>query len=251
MKAMATAWFALGAAICPAVHAAPAPAIAPFVAEYDVRYGRIPGGTSRTVLARDGSGWVIETAVTASGIARVIAPGTIRQRSEFRFEDDLPRPLRYTFDDGTNSTGRDVRLEFDWRAGRVRGVAEDVAVDIALVPELQDAATLTVLATARLRAGREPGSIAMIEKDRVKFYHHALVRREKLATALGELETVVYRSTREGSSRETLTWHAPGLGFAVVQAQQLVNGKLGFHTRIRRLEQNEGDATLHKSTLTR
>jgi len=238
MKALVTVWLAIGAAISPAASPAPAPLIAPFIAEYDVRYGRIPGGTSRTVLARAGDGWVIETAVTASGIARVIAPGTIRQRSEFRFEDDTPRPLRYTFDDGTGSTGRDIRLEFDWRAGRVRGIAEDVAVDVALVPELQDAATLTVLATARLRAGREPGSIAMIEKDRVKLYHHVLVRREKLVTALGELDTVVYRSTREGSNRETLTWHAPGLGFAVVQAQQLVKGKLGFHTRIRSYQPN-------------
>jgi len=233
MKAMATAWLALGATMTAATAASAEPALAPFVAEYDVRYGRIPGGTSRTVLARTDGDWVIETNVTASGIARVIAPGTIRQRSEFRFEDDVPRPLRYSFDDGTKRTDRDVNLEFDWNTGRVRGVAEDVPVDIALESGLQDAATMTVLATARLRAGREPGTIAMIEKDQIKRYRHTLLRREKLATALGELDTVVFRSTRDGSSRETLTWHAPGLGFAVVQAQQLVKGKLGFHTRIR------------------
>ncbi len=82
----------------------------------------------------------------------------------------------------------------------------------------------------------------MIEKDEIKRYRHTLLRREKIATALGELDTVVYRSTRDGSSRETLTWHAPGLGFAVVQAQQLVKGKLGFHTRIRSYKpgDNEG-----------
>jgi len=245
MKAMAAAWLALGAATSAAASSVPEPLVAPFVAEYDVRYGRIPGGTSRTVLARAGGDWVIDTVVIASGIARIIAPGTIRQRSEFRFEAGIPRPLRYSFDDGTKSTDRDVNLEFDWRAGQVRGVAEDVPVDVALVPELQDAATMTVLVTARLRAGREPGTIAMIEKDQVKHYRHTLLRREKLATALGELDTVVYVSTREGSSRETITWHAPGLGFAVVQAQQLVKGKLGFHTRIRSYQPGiEGDAPL-------
>jgi hypothetical protein len=233
MKAMATAWLTLGAATSAAAAAVPEPLVAPYIAEYDVRYGRIPGGKSRTELTRSGGDWVIATDVTATGIARLIAPGTIRQRSEFRFEDGVPRPLHYTFDDGTKRTDRDVKLEFDWRAGRMRGVAEEVPVDVALVPELQDAATVTVLAMARLRAGLEPGSIAMIEKDVIKHYEHTLLRREKLATALGELDTVVYRSTREGSSREMLTWHAPGLGFAVVQAQQLVKGKLGFHTRIR------------------
>ena len=236
MRALGVGWLALATAFAPACVAADTSLVTPFTADYDVRYGRIPGGTSRTVLARSGDGWVMETAVNATGIARMIAPATILQRAEFRLEDGVPRPLRYAFDDGTKRTDRDVRLEFDWRAGRVRGVAEDVPVDVAVVPGLQDAATMAVLATARLRAGREPGSIAMIEKDRVKHYHHALVRREKLATAIGELDTVVYRSTREGSSRETLTWHAPELGYAVVQAQQLVKGKLGFHTRIRVLE---------------
>jgi len=236
VKALGIAVLALVTALAAAAAAAEERLLAPFVAEYDVRYGRIPGGTSRTVLERSGDGWVIETAVNATGIARMIAPATIVQRSEFRFEDGVPRPMRYTFDDGTKRTDRDVRLEFDWRAGRVRGVAEDEPVDVAVVPDLQDAATMTALATARLRAGREPGSIAMIEKDAIKVYRHTLLRREKLATALGELDTVVYRSTRDGSSRETLTWHAPALDYAVVQAQQLVKGKLGFHTRIRRLE---------------
>jgi hypothetical protein len=242
MKAVVTGWLALAATMSAAAASVPEPLIAPFVAEYDVRYGRIPGGTSRTVLARSGEGWVIETAVTPSGIARLIAPGTIRQRSEFGLEGDVPRPVRYSLDDGTKRTDRDIRLEFDWRAGRVRGVAEETPVDVALVPGLQDAATMAVLATARLRAGREPGEIAMIEKDVIKHYHHTLLRREKLATAIGELDTVVYRSTREGSSRETLTWHAPALGYAVVQAHQLVKGKLGFQTLIRKLE---GDGPLH------
>jgi hypothetical protein len=104
---------------------------------------------------------------------------------------------------------------------------------------------MAVLATARLRSGQEPGSIAMIEKDQVKHYQHTLLRREKLATALGELDTLVYRSTRDGSSRETLTWHAPDLGYAVVQAQQLVKGKLGFHTRIRSLRTGSGKGDGH------
>ena len=93
-------------------------------------------------------------------------------------------------------------------------------------------ALITTVTLALGSAGARSAPLAL-EKDEIKHYHHTLVRREKLVTALGEVDTLVYRSTREGSSRETLTWHAPALGFAVVQAQQLVKGKLGFHTRIR------------------
>ncbi len=233
MKAMAVGYLALASALAPAAAPAADVAVAPFMAEYEVRYGRIPGGTSRSELTRSGDGWALETTVTATGIARVVAPGTLRQRSEFTLEGDMPRPMHYLFDDGTKRTDRDIRLEFDWKANRVHGTAEDEPVDLALVPDLQDAATMQVLATARLRAGREPGTIAMIEKNQVKHYRFTLLRREKLATTLGEFDTVVYSSTRDGSNRETISWYAPKLDYGVVQAQQLVKGKLGLHTRIR------------------
>ena len=229
MKAMAIGVLAMLAA-------APAfgeDSLSPYVAEYDVRYGRMAVGTSRTELARADGHWVLETTSTASGFARVIASGTLRQRSEFDATADGLRPRRYSFDDGTSRTGRDISLEFDWSAGRVHGTAEDAKVDIAVVDGLQDAASMQALVIARLRAGQEPGTIAMIEKDKVKYYRYSLVRRETLATAVGEVETVVYRTAREGSDRETLTWHAPKLGFAAVQAEQRIGGKRGFQTYIR------------------
>jgi len=223
-------------ALCALAVAAPAradEALAPYVAEYDVRYGRMAVGTSRTELSRTGDGWVIETTTIASGFARMIATGTLRQRSRFELTAAGPRPRSYLFDDGTRRTGRDVSLEFDWRAGRVRGTAEDEPVDLAVVAGLQDAASMQAAVLASLRAGREPGTVAMIEKDRVKRYRYAYLREETLETAVGTLETVVYRSSREGSDRETLTWHAPALGYVPVLAEQTVKGKRGFQTIIR------------------
>ena len=229
MKALAIGTLALLAA----VPAFGDDSLSPFVAEYDVRYGRMAVGTSRTELARADEHWVMETTSTASGFARVIASGTLRQRSEFDATAEGLRPRRYSFDDGTSRTGRDISLDFDWDAARVRGTAEDAAVDVATVQGLQDAASMQALVIARLRAGREPGTIAMIEKDKLKYYRYSLVRRETLKTAIGEVETVVYRAARDGSDRETLTWHAPKLGFAAVQAEQRIGGKRGFQTYIR------------------
>jgi Protein of unknown function (DUF3108) len=219
-------------------------ALTPFVAEYDVRYGRMAVGTSRTELAESNGHWSLESTSTASGFARVIASGTLRQRSEFDLLDEGPRPRRYTFDDGTGRTSRDIALEFDWQAGRVRGTAEDAPVDLATVAGLQDAASMQALVLTRLRAGREPGTIAMIEKDKVKYYRYTLLRRETIKTAVGDVETVVYRSARDGSDRETLTWHAPKFGFATVQAEQRIDGKRGFQTYIRRIQGDQGDVYL-------
>ncbi len=198
-------------------------------------------GTSRTALSRDGDAWVMESTTNASGLYRMIASGTLRQRSEFELTPEGPRPQSYLFDDGTRDTARDVALQFDWPGNRVRGIAEDKRVDLESVAGLQDAASMQAFVLARLRAGAEPGTIAMIEKDKVKYYRYTFLRRETIRTAMGEMETAVYRSTRDGSDRETLTWHAPKLGFAAVQAEQRTGGKRGFQTYIRKYQ---GDAHL-------
>ncbi len=234
MRAIAIGLMSLLAAMQPAASIAADPVLAPFVAEYEVHYGRLTVGNSRTELLRSGEHWAIESTTNAVGLARIIATGTLKQRSEFDLLPDGPRPLNYSFDDGTTRTGHDVTLRFDWDAGRVRGTAEDEPVDIASVAGLQDAASMQALVLARLRAGREPGLIAMVEKDKVKYYRYSFLRRETLKTAIGEVETVVYRSARDGSDRETLSWHAPELGFTVVKAEQRIEGKRGFQTYIRR-----------------
>lgn len=233
MKALAIGLLALVASL-PA--AAADGALAPFVADYDVKYGRLSVGTSRTALSRDGAGWAMETSTNASGLYRIIASGTLRQHSEFTLSDDEPRPASYLFDDGTKDTERDVSLQFDWPATRVRGIAEEKRVDVATVAGLQDSASMQALVLARLRTGREPGTIAMIEKDKVKYYRYTFLRRETLKTAIGDVETVVYRSARDGSDRETITWHAPKLGFTAVQAEQMTAGKRGFQTYIRKYQ---------------
>ncbi|MGQ0383488.1 MAG: DUF3108 domain-containing protein [Gammaproteobacteria bacterium] len=223
----------------PAVAAQAAePGLAPFVAVYDVRYKGMGVGTSRTELRRapQPGRWVIETRSDASGLARLIASATIVQRSTFDFDGGATRPQSYLLDDGTAKTGDDVVLEFNWRIGRVRGTAEDEPVDVPAIPGLQDAGSIQALVQARLRAGAEPGAIAMIEKDYVKRYRYTPVGRERLKTAIGELDTVVYRSSREGSTRESVFWFAPELGYAMVQAEQRRDGRRSLQTSIRRFE---------------
>ncbi len=237
MRTMAGATLALLSIFPPAAGAADA-VLAPFLADYDVRYGNMAVGTSRTELSRSNPAghWVIETRSSASGFARIIATGTLMQRSSFEVGPAGLRPLSYRFDDGTRRTGRDVTLEFDWRTGRVRGTAEEEPVEIATSPGLQDAASIQALVFARLRGGSELGSIPMIEKDRVKHYRYTYLRRERLKTAIGELETVAYRSARDGSDRETISWFAPALGYTLVQAEQRREGKRTFQTYIRRFQ---------------
>jgi hypothetical protein len=238
MKALASAVFAAMIALAPAAMRAADGVLAPFVAEYEVRYGNLRVGSSRTEMVRGTrpGHWTLETHSNASGFARIIAGGTLVQRSTFEFDAAGLRPFSYRFDDGTADTDHDVTLEFDWGAGRVTGVAEDEPVDVATEPGLQDAASIQALVTARLQQGAEPGAIAMIEKDRIKRYRYTLLRRERLKTVIGEYDTVVYRSARDGSGRETISWYAPALGHALLRAEQRRDGDRTFQTYIRRYQ---------------
>lgn len=238
MKAMPRLLLALCLAAPPGAYADQA-LLAPFTADYDVHYGSVGVGSSRTRVQRSAEPgrWVIESRSSASGLAKLVAGGTLLQRSTFDLDPSGVRPLDYHFDDGTKQSSRDVKLEFDWHASRVRGTAEDEPVDVATAPGLQDAASIQAQVLARLRGGIEPGTIDMIEKDRVKRYEYTLLRRERLATAIGELDTVVYRSARSGSGRETFFWYAPALGYALVRAEQHRDGKRAFRTTIRRYQQ--------------
>lgn len=235
MKVFATVMLAAIVVVNTHSARAEAPQLSPFVAEYDVKYGSLSVGTSRTELRRaDLPGqWLIESRTTASGLARLIAGGTLVQRSTFRLEAGGLQPLSYRFDDGKKRSERDVSLDFDWNTGHVKGVAEGAAVDITVETGLQDAASMQAFVLLRLNGGAEPGMVAMIEKDRIKHYRYTLLRRERLTTALGVFDTLLYRSARDGSARETLLWYAPALGNVTVKAEQRRDGKKLFQTYIK------------------
>ena len=235
MKAVAILMLAaLVAQVAPPARAADA-RLAPYVAEYEVKYGSLSVGSSRMELRRVAAPgqWQMESRTTASGLARLIAGGTLVQRSVFELEGDGMRPLSYRFDDGMKRSEKDVALDFDWAAGRVKGVSESEPVSIASESGLQDAASMQAFVLLRLNGGTEPGIIAMIEKNKIKYYRYTYLRRERLKTALGVLDTIVYRSSRDGKPGETLLWYAPALGNVSVQAEQREDGKRKFQTYIK------------------
>jgi len=215
----------------------PAPEVPrPFRATYAVEWRGFSAGTSTVELKRTSEGYVYESRNSARGIFRLALPGTITQISEFSIEGGLVVPSRYVADDGTSDTDRDVKLTFDWEANRVTGVAENQPVDVPLPPGTQDALTVQIALMRALAEGRPPRSFLMIDKDEVKEYEYVREGETTLETSLGTLETVIYQSQREGSTRLTRLWLAPSLGYVPVRAEQLRRGKRELAMQIRSLE---------------
>lgn len=210
--------------------AAEAAGFQPFVAEFTVKYSFLSAGKTRLELKRDPAPgrWVMETRGDASFPASLVVSGTLVQTSWFAVTDDGVQPLRFRFDDASETEQEDIALDFDWQGARATGNAKGKAVDAALLPHTQDPVSYQFAMMFALQNGREPGQLPMLDGPKIKVYDHTFLRKERIKTAAGTFDTVVYKSSREGSDRETHMWLAPSLGYFTVQVEQYRKGKRLF-----------------------
>lgn len=209
----------------------------PFQATYSVQWKGFNAGTSKLELRRTGTDtWLYDSRNLARGVFRIAIPDTVTQTSELRFANGRTQPLKFRGDDGGEATNRDVSLDFDWQQGRVRGTAENRPVDLALQPGLQDPMSIQIAQMHAAATGQVPVRMHSIDKNAVKEYEFTQAGAERLKTALGELDTLIFESRRPGSSRVIRLWMAPSLGYLPVRAERRKGTKLEFAMAIRELQ---------------
>jgi hypothetical protein len=209
----------------------------PFLASYSVNWNGMNAGTTEVELKPGTDGrYEYSSRASARGMFRAFFSEEITQTSSLTLGDTGVKPLRYRADDGSDDTERDIALDFDWEAGRVTGIAEEKSVALTLPPGAQDAMSIQVAVMNDLMRGARPTSYPMVDKDRIKEYRYVHEGEARLKTALGELDTVIYRTERDGSKRATRTWYAPSLGYVAVRAERLKEGKREWLMEIRSLK---------------
>jgi hypothetical protein len=209
----------------------------PFKITFGVEWHGMNAGTSVLELTRKGSGeWKYRSSNTARGLFLLALPDTITQVSNFKIDNGTVVPLKYVGDDGSSDTSRDVSLTFDWDTHKVTGTAENKPVDQPLTPGVQDSLSVQVALMCALASGNTPTSFRLIDKDEVKEYQYTREGEAKLDTAVGKLDTVIYRSQKSGSSRATRLWIAPSLGYLPVRAEQVKRDKRELQLTIRAVD---------------
>ncbi len=212
-------------------------ALKPFTATFEVVYRGMNAGTTTLELSPEGGDrWRYVSRANARGVFRLVLSGEIRQTSQFTLGASGPRPIRYVADDGTEDIKRDIRLDFDWKAGRVRGTAEAQPVDLALRDGLQDGMSVQIALMRALAAGERPRRFFLIDKDEIKEYVYEQEGTARIKTAIGELDAVVWSSRRPTSDRVTRVWYATALGHTPVQAERRRGDKVEWTTRLRSLQ---------------
>lgn len=219
------------------VHAAGKGSIAPFSASYEVIFRGLNAGTASLTLQREnGDRWRYESRNEARGLFRLAFPGEITQTSVFRIDKDRVIPVQYRADDGTESTDKDIALNFDYAGGKATGVAERINVNLPIESGAQDPMSVQIAVMQALSLGQTPGRYAMVDKQEVKTYEYRSWGAERIATPIGPVETVIWSSARVGSNRVTKVWYAPELGYVPVRAERRRGDKLEWAMNLKTLK---------------
>ena len=166
-------------------------------------------------------------------LARVAISSQAHELSVIQVSPAGIRPLSFNFNDGSNSSEKDVRLDFDWNALTVTGTFEGRPVVVI--------ATHAGNSRHVVRAGRNDSRAAgWPEAAGLQDHHRGQVARIPLLArghaaghdALRQVEAEVWASQRTGSNRVTKTWHAASLGYVPVQAIQYRKGNPEVQIRL-------------------
>ena len=213
----------------------------PFAAHYTADWKTINVGTSDIELKPDGppGQYLYTWTVTARGIFRIVYSNDVIQKSWLTAIGNHVRPEKYRAEQGQST----VNIDFDWEGGHAKGTNETKPVNLKLREGTQDVMSIQIEVMQDLRNGNLPKTFNILDKDEIKEFLYTQEGPARIRTALGELDTVVVASQREGGNRILRMWFAPSLGYVPVQAERTRDGKLEFALRIKTLKQAGQDTT--------
>jgi hypothetical protein len=208
--------------------------LTPYQASYSLNTHGINAGTITTTLRRDVQGkWIAERNAQPRGFARLLTDPS-HEQSDLELSDGSVRPLRYVGSNG--GAEHDVKLSFDWPRQRAAGTIGGTPVDEALKSGMQDDLSMLIAFAHELDNGRALTTVTTIGDGGVRDYQLTRERGEKLHTAIGDIDTVVYRAQRSGSPRSTRYWCAPSLAYLPLRAEQRRNDDLQWTMNITQLK---------------
>jgi hypothetical protein len=218
--------------------AASTPTMQPYTARYQVSYRGLSGGEIESSFKRGAASgqWQYETRVFPNLFGRIAVSPQAREVSTMVITSTGVRPMSFSFNDGSESSTKDVRLNYDWTARTVTGDAEGKPVSYTLTPGTQDTASVQAAMIQERLAGRKPQSFRIITGNKMRDYRYWQEGTAQIMTPFGQVETEVWANQRDGSKRVSKVWHAPSLGFVPVQAIQYNKGNPEVQMKLVKLD---------------
>jgi hypothetical protein len=236
--ALLVACVAAAVATSSAAATPPSATLQPYTARYQVSYRGLSGGEIEASFQR-GNGrdlWRYETRAYPNLFGRIAVSPQARETSTMQVTPQGTRPLAFDFNDGSSSSAKDVRLDYDWPAGKVTGTADGKPVLLTLAPGTQDTASVQAAMMQERLAGRKPQMFRIITGNKLREYRYWMEGTQQVMTPYGQVEAEIWVNERDGSTRTSKVWHAPSLGYIPVQAIQYRKGNPEVQMKLVKLE---------------
>ena len=195
----------------------------PFTANYEVHHSGARVGETTLNLSHspDSSHWEFSSRTQPRGLAALIRRRDVVETSLFSVDPYGLHPRSYYFDEGSSKGKRNSRIEFDWSSDSAIGQYKGETRSIPLAAGMIDRLLAQLVLMRDMANDRLPQTYAIVDRNEVKEYDVRVVGEEMMPTPAGQFDTIKLRRQRPGSSRATLIWAAPELGYLPVKMVQL------------------------------
>ena len=215
------------ALVLPACAAHGADDVATYTATYRVEYkGKEAGTAEFAVRAIENGAYEFSSRTFAKGLLKLARPNPAVERSQFRVESGVIRPLEFWFEDGSRSGEDNLHIEFDWQRRIATVGTAEARREMALPENALDRGSLQVALMRDLKATGSPSRYSLADEDSVASYEYADNGTATIETGVGSLATRILTQQRAGSSRVTWLWVAPELEFLPVRIEQRRDGEV-------------------------
>lgn len=202
-----------------------APGLTPHNAEYKIKIS-VLGGKLNTQFQTTEHGYVAESVIRASGMSRIIAGGSIREKSWFSEGETGIQPNQYRSADTLSRDHQDVDLDFDWSSREVSGLINGEGYLATLDGDVHDRVSLQYGLMYDLLNGGERSEYFLQDAEELKTLSITNIGAKRVKVPYGKFTAVGIQHQRVGSSRVTTLWCVEELGYLPVIIEQHRKGKL-------------------------
>jgi hypothetical protein len=197
----------------------------PHTAEYKVKIS-VLGGQLTTEVKSTENGYIATHVVRATGMARILASGTISDSAEFEKTTNGFRPTRFVSADDVSRDKIQAAFDFDWAAGEARGLLNDEEYAASIPGLAFDRISIQYQLMHDLSNGVTSGEYVLFEYDELKTITIHSIGTRKVKVPAGEYLAIGIQHQTANSKRVTTLWCVEELGYLPVIIEQHRKGKL-------------------------
>lgn len=167
--------------------------------------------------------YVFESETRLRGILRFARPNPAVERTVFELDEGSIRPLEFDYTDGSRTGEDNVHILFDWDSGIA--VDESRSSQVSLPAGTLNVGTILVKLMLDVSRGIPPGPYVHTDGESLGIYSYTAGDPESVEVEAGEFDTIVYEQQHGDSSRRTIYWLAPALGYLPIRIDQHTDGE--------------------------